>query len=449
MKSDINIHHIEKYQKDILKYIKKYLSELQRDHINISKSIFCYFGSWDETPGFLKIKDKIKSNKIKFFLCVIKNIIGIGFQSSYEIFFKKYDPLCKNVILSWGYKESFDRSGNFHDNYLKVNSKNSKKTLWLIIYMDNVLPENISDNIFIIFKKKKIFDFFYLIKKIVSNLIRYNFNLKKFLHYTSSSTNFGEILVNKFENFDNFENLKKIYIPYESQIFQNMFIDYVKKKSKSINVYGVIHDFEPITPNLFYNQYSPDYLILPGRNRKKYFTKYLSWPKKKVITSFSTRYSSKDISDTFKNKILLPSGIYDQRKILKSLSTLIEKKPFLSKQIKVRKHPKSTSQKRQSALANKINFLIQKYKTKHFQKTINKKFSIVAGITSLTILLLEKNYKVYHITMEPELQVYTKLFWPEIKVKSLSKNVFEYSIEKKGIFSFRKKNNLNQYFGLC
>ena len=87
MKSDININYIEKYQKDVLKYIKKYLSGLQKDNINISKSIFCYFGSWDETPGFLKIKDKIKSNKIKFFLCVIKNIIGIGFQSSYDIFF--------------------------------------------------------------------------------------------------------------------------------------------------------------------------------------------------------------------------------------------------------------------------------------------------------------------------------------------------------------------------
>ena len=43
--------------------------------------------------------------------------------------------------------------------------------------------------------------------------------------------------------------------------------------------------------------------------------------------------------------------------------------------------------------------------------------------------------------MEPELQVYTKLFWPEIDVKSLSKNVFEYSIKKQRIFHFRKKNN--------
>ena len=92
---------------------------------------------------------------------------------------------------------------------------------------------------------------------------------------------------------------------------------------------------------------------------------------------------------------------------------------------------------------------MQKYKQNIFKKLSTKNSQLLPGITSLTILLLEKNYKVYHITMEPELQVYTKLFWPEINVKSLSKNVFEYSIKKQRIFHFRKKNNLNQYFGLC
>ena len=52
--------------------------------------------------------------------------------------------------------------------------------------------------------------------------------------------------------------------------------------------------------------------------------------------------------------------------------------------------------------------------------------------------------------MEPELQVYTSLFWPEIKVSYLSNNVFEYSLNKgKKIFQFRKKENLNKHLRLC
>jgi len=67
----------------------------------------------------------------------------------------------------------------------------------------------------------------------------------------------------------------------------------------------------------------------------------------------------------------------------------------------------------------------------------------------LTILLLKKNYRILHLAMEPELQVYTKLFWPEIKVNYISENIFEYTLKEKNIFSFRKKKNLNKYLNLC
>ena len=70
MKSDININYIEKYQKDVLKYIKKYLSGT-KDNINISKAFSVILIGM---RLILKIKDKIKSNKIKFFLCVVKTL---------------------------------------------------------------------------------------------------------------------------------------------------------------------------------------------------------------------------------------------------------------------------------------------------------------------------------------------------------------------------------------
>ena len=41
--------------------------------------------------------------------------------------------------------------------------------------------------------------------------------------------------------------------------------------------------------------------------------------------------------------------------------------------------------------------------------------------------------------MEPEVQVYTTLFWPEIKVKNISDNIYEYSLKKKDIFLSEKK----------
>ena len=161
------------------------------------------------------------------------------------------------------------------------------------------------------------------------------------------------------------------------------------------------------------------------------------------------RYSSKDVSDLFKNKVLLPSGIYDEAKILKTFENLILKESNLTNYISVRKHPKSTSQKKQSSIEKKMNTIISYNKNLYNKKMIKNKISIVVGITSLTILLLKKNYRILHLAMEPELQVYTKLFWPEIKVNYISENIFEYTLKEKNIFSFRKKKNLNKYLNLC
>ena len=33
-------------------------------------------------------------------------------------------------------------------------------------------------------------------------------------------------------------------------------------------IFGYVHDFEPVTPNLIYNKFSPDYLFLPGKEEK-------------------------------------------------------------------------------------------------------------------------------------------------------------------------------------
>ena len=41
--------------------------------------------------------------------------------------------------------------------------------------------------------------------------------------------------------------------------------------------------------------------------------------------------------------------------------------------------------------------------------------------------------------MEPEVQVYTTLFWPEIKVKNISDNIYEYSLEEKRYFFLSEK----------
>ena len=50
-----------------------------------------------------------------------------------------------------------------------------------------------------------------------------------------------------------------------------MFIDYIRKKIHKAKVFGYVHDFEPVTPNLFHNSFSPDYLFASWERKKKIF----------------------------------------------------------------------------------------------------------------------------------------------------------------------------------
>ena len=72
-------------------------------------------------------------------------------------------------------------------------------------------------------------------------------------------------------------------MPYESQIFQNMFIDYIRKKIHKAKVFGYVHDFEPVTPNLFHNSFS--HLIIfffLGKEEKDILQNFWAGQKKKL-----------------------------------------------------------------------------------------------------------------------------------------------------------------------
>ena len=51
-----------------------------------------------------------------------------------------------NLIVSYCDIKSFDKNGNFFDNYFRIGSNKLKNTIWFLISLDHKLPEK--------FKKK-------------------------------------------------------------------------------------------------------------------------------------------------------------------------------------------------------------------------------------------------------------------------------------------------------
>ena len=89
------------------------------------------------------------------------------------------------MIISWGFKNNFDSKGNFKDKFLKKETKNTNDTLWLLLYMDDELPEKIDTNILLLFKDRSVNRQFLFLFKYIFDSFK-DRNLKDYLKNLNS-----------------------------------------------------------------------------------------------------------------------------------------------------------------------------------------------------------------------------------------------------------------------
>ena len=141
------------------------ISASQKNVINESKKIIkknyyfsnslTYFPIFADTPGTLYLKSTVdKKYKFNFYINCLKFFISILFS---KVEFKKYfdsNHFFKNIYFSWGFKNNFDRAGNFKDKYINKNISSFKNTLIFLLYLDDELPKKVKNNTVLVIKKK-------------------------------------------------------------------------------------------------------------------------------------------------------------------------------------------------------------------------------------------------------------------------------------------------------
>ena len=225
------------------------------------------------SAGYFKLKMLESSKNNKHFISeYLKEVAANFFKDSSIQIITKINPISsyQKLYFTWGKKENFNKKGIFLDKYFGKTSENNEN-LWIINYSDSKLPEKLTGNIIIIKSQKDKFSFINFLKNILIVLKNSKFSIQKFFHYLPFSSVFA-FSINKFlipiiQNI----NFKEIYMPYESQPFQQFFIKNIKEKiSKNIKVTGYIHSFLPAMPTYYiYRRFSPDRILVHGSNQKK------------------------------------------------------------------------------------------------------------------------------------------------------------------------------------
>jgi len=421
-------------QLNSVRELKKFSNRLKEKKINTGSSAYTFIATWGDNLGFEFLKYKILkfSNILNFVKILFKDFYFAFTTDSIEII-NKFEINKKNkIIFSNASLTDFRSDGSYTDRYFKINSKFYNEYIFIIIYTDKDIPNQIDSNLILLRRKKTFFlknFFLFIIKSLDFILLKRQFS---FFNYSGASK-FGEKLIFSLENNIDFKSITKIFFPYEGITFQQQLCLFSKNINPKINIIGYDHSAPHANPlNLLYREGSPDLLFVNGKSQKNYLINYLDWPSEKIKIVPSLRYKNNS-KEKFENTIFFPWKISNSKIVIDSLTNLLENiKTNSLGNLKVKIHPVCADMKKQLRLKKEIEILLAKHESK--LNNVNNKTSIFIGSTTSVIVALEKNLNVYHICFDPIFDSYSDKMWPELKVEKITNNTFKYFLSKKNNF---------------
>ncbi len=434
---------IEEIRNQILILKKNFFLKLERFKYKTEKSSLLTFRylifSTNNNFGKKNIHQEIKYINFKeqlknyFFLRKFSSIKFYGEKNIKNL--KKF----KKIYFSWSSLQNFDSKGNYTDPYFKITNQ-KKNVLWILINSGEKIPKKIQDNIIIINPENEgvLFGFFRIFQYFFSLLVSHKFNFYEIINYIS----YNSFLANKVELFFQknkiFKKIKKLDIPLESQVFQNTIIKMAKKEK--VYVTGFDHTLNPFPFYNMYNKLSPSILNVHSDCSKKFYEKYLGWPKNKIIKNSSVRIERRK-KTFFNNKIFLPIGINNPEFVFKKIDYIFDN--YLAKEnlgpFKVCLHPATIGEKKYKNLYERLSNLQKKY-TKKSKKKNQKSISLHIGNLSTVLEALESGSEVYHLTLSKAFDLLSPKFWYSLDCTEIEEDIFRYKLKKFGhCVAFKKR----------
>ena len=446
-----NFMSIGNDQISIIKLSKSLLNKDEKFFPN-QISALNYFALWGTNPGFERIKINFYNfkNILNFVKQIAADILNITYLKEFYILKKIENERKKNIkkiIISRSLNSDFNKDGSYFDRYFRISSKKKKNFLFFLIHQDLKIPKKINENIILILPPKKeinIKNLFFLLKYLTKKLISVHFSIKKFFYVTSSFLRKSELIIKIIEKELNIKDVNSVLLPYEGQPYEDYIIKILKKKNNNLITKGYDHSAPHSIPlHLLHKKNSPDILIVNGSSQLNFLVKKLKWPRKKIKISPSIRYP-KSLDLGLKNKVFLPYEIFNEKIILSEFQKIVKTYPkeYFNK-LEIKNHPMMEGSSAHKKLKFELEKLINKKRNQTFKKKSKKNISFFIGPTTGVIVALEKKIQPIHICFNKTFDSYSSKLWPNLNVKSISKNSFVYSLKKNNSFlKFAEKKDI-------
>jgi len=422
-------------QKRVINNCYKYLAGIEKNGVKTYHTPYSFFTTWTKSFGYFKILH-LRKKKISliFFIYLLKNILSILKFGSFELLYNKkiFDKKnYRSVILSYCDRYSFREGNFFFDKYFGVSSREIDDNIFILISLDNFVPNKINEKVIILKRKISLFNVLFFIYFFFQVFFKCKINLKNFLHYFNYEYFFIVKLNTVFKKFFLNIKFKNFLINYEGINFQNFFLEKVKKINKNIRTIGYLHCAPwPLQTDLICRTKFLDKLFVSSHDQKNVLYKYFKWSKKKIFKIPSLRFDKLN-NNEFSNFVFLPYDILNKKKYLDYFKSLLILLPAgeLGK-LNTRIHPLNKNSKTHQILAYELEIIIKKFQYK-IDESIKNVSVFIGSATGVCSQALEENNIIYHIPGDHILDVFSPYIWKSIDVSVVSKGIFKYSIKRK------------------
>ena len=440
-------------QIELINSVKKFLKNLESSNIKTSSSGISWFTPWGETPGYARLKFWLHGwfSPFKFCAIFLRDMLVIAKYSKYVEVSKRGSQNNYNIlVLTWAFKENFQSDGSFQDRYFNENSNKLPNSYWLLVSMDDYVPENLNSNITVIKRKRGIFKYniFSLIKILITTVINCSFSPRKIFHYLSYQSHLAKQISVPVKKELKKNNYKALLLPYEGQLFQLTAILEAKKFNKNIMTIGILSNLLPPLPcDHIHRLGAPDLLLVHGESQIEILNSKLNWPKNKLLLIQSLYYRSNE-KKSLSKKIFIPYTIHNRDIFINEFKNLLASSPVSSfPKLDISIHPPSywLKSKKHLKLKKKLEEIMELYKDRFSETPLNKNISIFFGVTAAIFEALEKGVDIVQICSEPVFDSYNEKIWKNLKVERLSECTFRYNLILQGKYIFVGDRNRTLY----
>lgn len=113
---------------------KIHFFEKKKEFIEEAQNL--YYPTYTDSIGLYDIYkfSHTKMRNLFYFIKIIKNIFSGIFFSYSKIINNQNQNNFDNIIFTWASFKDFKSDGSLDDKFFNINSKQTKKTLWIVIY---------------------------------------------------------------------------------------------------------------------------------------------------------------------------------------------------------------------------------------------------------------------------------------------------------------------------